>query len=254
MIPQTSENEVVIDGESDGNEIPLGKIVERLRAQGTKTRKGKKNKSVPAEDENGKNDVDVLKMVREINLDHSRMLDKFESSNGHKHSPGERADICQRDQKGNKRNAGDATSVVSVPKRRRSSSGHSPYKFSNSGAKVPLKASEEELHQERDMDKNVSSDSHDENSDQEKILESISPRKRKKSSSSKLNITESDWALTDLENQSEGGNCSERVNRQIASYPLFYSTLVQFIDIQSICNFFYSNGSRVGQQKVVIAN
>ncbi|XP_019095474.1 PREDICTED: sister chromatid cohesion protein PDS5 homolog A-like [Camelina sativa] len=192
VIPQTSEEEVMIDGESDGNEIPLGKIVERLRAQGTKIRKGKKSKSVPAEDENGKNDVDVLKMVREINLDHLQMLNKFESSNGHKHS------------------TGDATSVVSVPKRRRSSSGHSPFKFSNSGPKVPLKASEEELHQERDMDTNVSLDSHDENSDQEKILESISPRKRKKSLSSKLKITESDWALTDLDIQSEGGNYSER--------------------------------------------
>ncbi|KAG7536034.1 Armadillo-type fold [Arabidopsis suecica] len=206
VIPQTSEYEVMIDGESDGNEIPLGKIVERLRAQGTKTRKGKKNKSVPAEDENGKNDVDVLKMVREINLDHLQMLDKFESSNGHKHSPGEGAEICQKDQKGNKRNVGDATSVVSVPKRRRSSSGHSPYKFSNSGPKVPLKGSEDELHQERDMDKNVSSDSHDENSDQGKRLASISPRKRKKSLSSKLKITESDWALTDLDRSRSAGS------------------------------------------------
>ncbi|KAL1214039.1 putative sister chromatid cohesion protein PDS5 [Cardamine amara subsp. amara] len=210
VIPQTSENEVLIDGESDGNEIPLGKIVERLRAQGTKNRKGKKNKSVAAEDENGKNDVDVLKMVREINLDHLQMLDKFESSNGHRHSPGERADTFQRDQKDNKRNAGDETSVVSVPKRRRSSSGHSPFKFSNSGSKVSLKASEEELHQEKDMDKNVSSDSNDENSDREKRLESISPRKKKKSFSSKLKNTESDWGLTDLEHQSEGGNRSER--------------------------------------------
>ncbi|XP_023643045.1 sister chromatid cohesion protein PDS5 homolog A isoform X3 [Capsella rubella] len=217
VIPQTSENEVMIDGESDGNEIPLGKIVERLRAQGTKTRKGKKNKSVPAEDENGKNDVDVLKMVREINFDHLQMLDKFESSNGHKHPTGERVDICQRDLNDNKKNAGDATSVVSVPKRRRSSSGHSPYKFSNSGSKVPLKASEEEFHQEGDIDKNASLDSQDENSDLEKRLETISPRKRKKSLSSKVKITDSDWALTDLENQSEGGNYSERQSRSAES-------------------------------------
>ncbi|KFK31352.1 hypothetical protein AALP_AA6G101300 [Arabis alpina] len=204
-IPQTSENEGMNDEESDGNEIPLGKIVERLRA-----RKAKKIKSVPAEDENGKNDVDVLKMVREINLDHLQMLHKFESSNGHKHSPGERAETCQRDQKANKRNVGDATSVVSVPKRRRSSSGHSPFKFSNSGPKVPLKASEEELPEERDFDKNVSSDSNDENSERGKRLESNSSRKRTKRFSSKSKKTESDWGLTDLENQSEGGNCSER--------------------------------------------
>lgn len=187
----------------------MGKIVERLKAQGAKSRKGKKNKSVPAEDENGKNDVDVLKMVREINLDHLQMLDKFESSNGHKHSPGERTEISQRDQKANKRSAGEATLVVSVPKRRRSSSGHSPFKFSNSGPKVPMKDSEE-LHEERDMDKNVSSDSNDENSDRGKRLESISSRKRTKRYSSNSKKTESDWGLTDLENQS-GGNCSERV-------------------------------------------
>uniref|UniRef100_A0A1J3FJR8 Sister chromatid cohesion protein PDS5-like protein B n=1 Tax=Noccaea caerulescens TaxID=107243 RepID=A0A1J3FJR8_NOCCA len=199
VIPQTSENEPMIDEESDGNEIPLGKIVERLRAQ------GKKKKSVPAEDKNDKKDVDVLKMVREINLD-VRMLDKFESSNGHKNSPGERADTSQRDQKANKKSAGGATSVVSVPKRRRSSSGHSPFKFSNSGPKVPLEASNEE----RDMDKNVSLDSNDENSNQEKGLESISSRTKKKSFSSKLKNPESDWRLNDMENQSEDGNCSEK--------------------------------------------
>ncbi|CAH2046001.1 unnamed protein product [Thlaspi arvense] len=209
VIHQTSENEGMNDEESDGNEIPLGQIVERLRAQGTKSRKGKKNKSVPAEDEeNGKNDVDVLKMVREINLDH-KMLDKFESSNGHKHSSGEKAD-SQRDPKADKRSAGNATSVVSVPKRRRSSSGHSPFKFSNNGPKVPLKDFKEELHEERDMDTIVSSDSNGENSNREKKIESSSSRKKKKSFSSKSKNTESDWGVTDLGNQREDGNCSER--------------------------------------------
>nr|VDD38116.1 unnamed protein product [Brassica oleracea] len=194
-IPQTTEIEVMDNEDSDGNELPLGKILERLRAQ---SRKGKKNKSVPAEDdENGKKeDVDVLKMVREINLDHLK-LDKFESSNGHTHSPVERADTSHSDQKANKRSAGNATSVVSVPKRRRSSSGHSPFKFSSGG---PLKASKEELLEERDMDANVSSDS-----DRGK---SRSSRKRKKSFSAKLKNSESD-----PENQSEDGNCSERQSK-----------------------------------------
>ncbi|ESQ39921.1 hypothetical protein EUTSA_v10000739mg [Eutrema salsugineum] len=209
VIPQTSENEGMNDEESDGNEIPLGKIVARLRAQVTKSKKGKKNKSVPAEDdENGKNEVDVLKMVREINLDHL-MLDKFASSNGHKHTPGERPDTCQADQKANKRSSGDLTSVVAVPKRRRSSSGHSPFKFSNSGPR-PLKASKEELPEERDMDTNVSSDSNDEDSNRGRRLERNSSRKKKKSFSSKSKNTESDWGLTDLENQKEDGNYSER--------------------------------------------
>ncbi|CAN8245665.1 unnamed protein product [Cochlearia groenlandica] len=208
VIPQTSESVDMNDEDSDGNEIPLGKIVERLRAQVIKARKGKQIKAIPAEDEDGKSDVDVLKMVREINLDHLQMLNKFESSNGHMHSPAEREDT--RDHKANKRSAGDATSVVSVPKRRRSSSGHSPFKFSNSGPKVPVRASEEELPEERDMEKDFFSDSDNENSNQER-LESVSSRKKKKTFSSNLKNTESDWGLTVLENESEGGNCSERV-------------------------------------------
>ncbi|CAF2142794.1 BnaA02g25640D [Brassica napus] len=179
VIPQTSEHEGMNDEESDDNEIPLGKILERLRAQRTKSREGEKNKSVLAEDESGKTDVDVLKMVREINLDHLRTVDKFESSNGHTHSPGKRSNTGETDQKATKRSAGDGTSVVSVPKRRRSSSGHSPFKFSNSGSK-------KELHEERDMDSN------DENSNREKRLSS---RTKKKIFS---------------ENHSEDGNCSDR--------------------------------------------
>lgn len=205
VIPQTSEHEGMNDEESDDNEIPLGKILERLRAQRTKSREGEKNKSVPAEDESGKTDVDVLKMVREINLDHLK-LDKFESSNGHTHSPVEKADTSHSDQKANKRSAGNATSVVSVPKRRRSSSGHSPFKFSSSD---PLKASKKELLEERDMDANISSDS-----DKGK---SRSSRKRKKSFSAKLKNSESD-----PENQSEDGNCSEKVKINNSIKPLMY--------------------------------
>ncbi|XP_018439839.1 sister chromatid cohesion protein PDS5 homolog A isoform X2 [Raphanus sativus] len=190
VIPQTSDHEGMNDEESDDNEIPLGKIVERLRAQRTKSREGEKNKSVPAEDENGKTDLDVLKMVREINMDHLRMVDKFESSNGHTHSPGKRANTVETDQKANKRSDVDATSVVSVPKRRRSSSGHSPFKFSNSGSK-------KELHEERDMDTNVSPS--DDNSNQEKRLGSSSSRKRTKGFSSKLKNSDS-----------EDGNGSEK--------------------------------------------
>ncbi|KAF8117115.1 hypothetical protein N665_0012s0121 [Sinapis alba] len=190
VIPQTPEHEGVNDEESDENEIPLGKIVERLRAQRTKSREGEKNKSVPAEEENGKTDVDVLKMVREINLDHLRTVDKFESSNGHTHSPGKRANTGETDQKANKRSDADAISVVSVPKRRRSSSGHSPFKFSNNG-------STKELHEERDMDTNVSAS--DDNSNQEKRLGSSSSRKRTKRFSSKLKNSDS-----------EDGNGSER--------------------------------------------
>ncbi|CAN6856306.1 unnamed protein product [Brassica oleracea] len=182
VIPQASEHEGMNDDESDDNEIPLGKIVERLRAQRTKSREGEKNKSVSAEDESGKTDVDVLKMVREINLDHLRTVDTFESSNGHTHSPGKRSNTGETDQKATKRSAGDGTSVVSVPKRRRSSSGHSPFKFSNSG-------SIKELHEERDMDSN------DENSNREKRLGSRSSRTKKKIFS---------------ENHSEDGNCSDR--------------------------------------------
>ncbi|PKI66429.1 hypothetical protein CRG98_013231 [Punica granatum] len=54
------------ENDKDGSELPLKKMMKRLKPHGTKSKKGKPVKS---EKEKVENDIDVLKMVREINLD-----------------------------------------------------------------------------------------------------------------------------------------------------------------------------------------
>ncbi|XP_010538450.1 PREDICTED: sister chromatid cohesion protein PDS5 homolog A-A-like isoform X2 [Tarenaya hassleriana] len=205
---EATEAEDIKDGESDGNEVPLGKIIERLKSRG----KGKKNKSLPVRTENGENDVDILKMVREINLDQLGVLNKFESSNGKKHSPGMRGDTGQEDKHTNKRKAGDATSLISVPKRQRSSSGHSPFKFSSTSPRFPSKSSKDELQQGRD----ISWDTNDEISGQQKVIESTSSPKKKKRFSSNLKSAGSDLGFSDEENENEGADHTERKQSKLA--------------------------------------
>ncbi|XP_010530075.1 PREDICTED: sister chromatid cohesion protein PDS5 homolog A-like [Tarenaya hassleriana] len=212
VTPEAAEAEDIKDGESDGNEVPLGKIVERLKSQGTKGGRAKKNKPLPAEAENGENDVDILKMVREINLDQMGMLNKFESSNGQKQSPDKRAGTDQGDKNANKRKAGDETSVISVPKRRRSSSGHIPFKFSNTSPKFRQEDSKDEFQQERD----ISWDTNDQISGRKKGMESTSSLKKKKGLSSDLKTIGSDWGFSDEENESKGADHIERKQSKLA--------------------------------------
>ena len=125
-------------GETDGNEVPLGKMIKNIRSQGTKGKKSKKDKFTSAEGGGADNDVDILKMVREINFDNSVKSTKFESSNGHEHSPSKKSRLELKNQKGEKRKVGDETSVP-VPKRRRSSTGQSAFRQPSSSSKSPSK-------------------------------------------------------------------------------------------------------------------
>lgn len=143
-----AEDEVLIDGEKDGNEVPLGKIIKHLKSQKIKAKKVKKNKVSSANPEKAENDVDILNMVREINLDNLGESSKFESSNGHENLPGKKSRIDTTHQKGNKRKASDGASVP-VPKRRRSSSTHSAIKSPRSTSKSPLSASLDDSHNVR---------------------------------------------------------------------------------------------------------
>ena len=76
--------------------MPLRKMIKRLKSKGAKDGRSKKNKSLSAEAKDAENDVDILKMVREINLDSLGMSSKFESSNGHKHFQIGRASCRER--------------------------------------------------------------------------------------------------------------------------------------------------------------
>ncbi|KAJ9180800.1 hypothetical protein P3X46_009007 [Hevea brasiliensis] len=119
-----AEDEVLKDSEKEANEVPLGKMIKQLKLQGTKGGKLKKNKPSSAKTKNAESDVDILKMVKEINLDNMGLSTKFESSNGHKHFPSEKIKSEPEHQKAKKTKATDVASVT-VPKRRRSSSSHS---------------------------------------------------------------------------------------------------------------------------------
>lgn len=142
---EIAEDEALKDDERDGNEVPLGKMIQRLKSQGSKAGKAKKKKSSSAEVNNAENDVDILKMVREINLDNLGSSNKFESSNGHKHSPSKKTKLDLELQESKKRKATDAASIT-VPKRRRSASSYSSFKSVKSASKGSLRVSGDDSH------------------------------------------------------------------------------------------------------------
>ncbi|RAL52779.1 hypothetical protein DM860_007547 [Cuscuta australis] len=111
-----TESDEMKDCETDGSEIPLGKIMEKLKAKMSKARNTLKKQSSLIEVKN--NDVDILRMVREINSDTEANSIKFESSNGY--------DFVEKGQVSNspnkrKTNLNDSRDA-SVPKRQKSSS------------------------------------------------------------------------------------------------------------------------------------
>ncbi|XP_016550308.1 sister chromatid cohesion protein PDS5 homolog A isoform X2 [Capsicum annuum] len=114
---EITEDEAMKDSETEGNEVPLGKIMERLKAR-SKMRKEVKNDSSPAEGRT-ENDVDILKVVREIEIDSNNVVDdnKLDARNGH-----ESAVKIKASNKHQKRKTGTNISVPKGAKRQRSSS------------------------------------------------------------------------------------------------------------------------------------
>lgn len=115
-------------------------MIKRFKSQGTKAKKAKRNKPSPVGAADTENDVDILKMVREINFDNLGKPIKFESSNGHERSPSKKSVMGSDHQKSEKRKASDQTSAP-VPKRRRSLSTHNASKsrLLSSTSKASLK-------------------------------------------------------------------------------------------------------------------
>ncbi|KAL2524137.1 hypothetical protein Adt_09191 [Abeliophyllum distichum] len=128
----------VMDSETEGSELPLSKMMKRIKAKGAKARKEVKNESAPARVKN-ENDVDILKMVKEISSDSLGMTSKFESSNGHEYVD-KKYRIDNKPQK-RKKVFSEATNVP-LPKRRRSSSGQghtfSPSKVTSKSSTMPF--------------------------------------------------------------------------------------------------------------------
>ncbi|KAL0443057.1 UNVERIFIED_CONTAM: Sister chromatid cohesion protein PDS5 [Sesamum latifolium] len=85
-----AEDDIMKDSETEGSEIPLGKLMRRLKAKGAKARKEVKNEHSPTGGAN-ENDFDILKMVKEINSDNLGTAGKFGSSNGREHAQKKRS-------------------------------------------------------------------------------------------------------------------------------------------------------------------
>jgi len=131
--------------------MSLGKIIKDIKSQGTKGKRVKKKKAVPAEKkkavpaetEKAENDIDILNVVRQINIDNLGLSTNFESSNGHENSLSkklqkdpERATIKKR--------KGEDLTPVPVPKRKRSSFTHGKSRSSSTPSKAPPRGSGED--------------------------------------------------------------------------------------------------------------
>lgn len=122
---QIAEDDDMKDSETDLNEVPLGKMIKRLRAKSIKARKQVKDEA-SAPEARKESDFDILKMVQEINSDNVGLSGTFEPSNGYKHVPRK----ARNDPTGEKRKR-MAVELGTVPvKRRRSSSAQGRLKFS----------------------------------------------------------------------------------------------------------------------------
>ncbi|KAI4311859.1 hypothetical protein MLD38_036722 [Melastoma candidum] len=106
---------------SDEKELPLKKVMKQLKSKRTKG-KNEKRKSLP-EETKVKKDLDVLNMVRQINLDTMDVSNKPESRNGHEKLPKKENKSEINYQNGDKSEASDA-SRSQIPKRRRSTIAH----------------------------------------------------------------------------------------------------------------------------------
>ncbi|XP_063940236.1 sister chromatid cohesion protein PDS5 homolog A isoform X2 [Daucus carota subsp. sativus] len=123
VLATIAEDEDIKDSDTDENEVPLGKMIKRLRAKSMNAKKiskdkpsrplsNTKNESSPPSS-NMKNDIDIMGMVREMDLD----TEKLEPS-GHEHMPEKFDDQLHKQ---SKRKTGGLANVP-VPKRQRSSS------------------------------------------------------------------------------------------------------------------------------------
>lgn len=134
VLSENPEEEDSKVDEQDGNELPLKKMVKHMKSRGKKGRKARKSKT--SEIRKPENDIDVLNMVRQINLDTMDMSAKLDSANGreHPHTKGTKSQL--RYQNGEKSEGSDATPSP-IPKRKRSSSAHGAVKSPKSTYQDP---------------------------------------------------------------------------------------------------------------------
>ncbi|XP_047980009.1 sister chromatid cohesion protein PDS5 homolog A-like isoform X1 [Salvia hispanica] len=180
-----AEDDIIKDSEAEGSEIPLGKLMKRLKAKAAKARKEAKNQSAPT-GISKENDFDILEMVKEINTDNLGTSGKIGSSNNDEHVGKKRRNIHQLEKR---KTLLDESKDVPVPKRRRTSSSQAHKSLQTTpakGSKRSSKVNQEDTNDVSDkMDEDLQSSSED-HSAQEKMAESdlLLSRMGKKSSAS----------------------------------------------------------------------
>ncbi|TYI64358.1 hypothetical protein E1A91_D09G082900v1 [Gossypium mustelinum] len=215
---EISEGEALKDSEIEGNDMPLRKMIKLLKSKGAEDGKAKRKKSLLAEAKDAKNDTDILKMAGEINLSSREMSSKFESSNGHNHSPTKKEKLGQEHQKGKKRKTSGAASVQ-VPKHSRSFSAYTAFKISKSVTKVPSRDSGDDWHEAKDasfqsteMDMDKIHDSKDQLRTQKTFNKNngsdylVSCIRKKRSISSKGEGKGYDWGHSDVSDEDDDEN------------------------------------------------
>ncbi|XP_057765095.1 sister chromatid cohesion protein PDS5 homolog A isoform X2 [Salvia miltiorrhiza] len=183
-----TEDDSMKDSDTEGSEIPLGKLMKRLKAKVAKARKEAKNQSAPA-GVSKENDFDILRMVKEINSDNLGTSGKIVSSNDDEHVHKKRRNIHQVEKR---KTLLDESKEVPIPKRRRTSSAQahkSLQKTPPKGSKRPSKVNPEDTSGVSDkVDEDLQTSSEDKSA-QEKMAESaetdvLLSRMGKKSSAS----------------------------------------------------------------------
>ncbi|QHO51135.1 hypothetical protein HN51_002882 [Arachis hypogaea] len=120
---ESADNETSKDNEQDETDMPLGKMLKRIKAQATSGKKVKRSKNVTAEVEDAENDDDILTPVKQNNLDKSGVSTNFEPSNGHEHSLSKNElKNSEYSSSSKKRKAGETTPISSSKSRRSSTS------------------------------------------------------------------------------------------------------------------------------------
>ncbi|KAF6145104.1 hypothetical protein GIB67_013455 [Kingdonia uniflora] len=171
--PKAKDNLEAANIDEDGNEMPLGMIIKRLKLQGTKSKKVAKKKVSSTMEKDQENEIDILGMVREINLDNPDEENKTGNDGGEANkdqSNNVKARVSQKRKWGKV----EFSTSVKVPKRRRSSS----------TSKGPRKFSIENSHVETPSFKSIKTDEkHD------IINRSFSPECENKETNEGLNVT-----------------------------------------------------------------
>lgn len=72
-LSDAAKNEMILEEkDADGNEVPLGEMMKILKSQGAKKKKNLTRHSSPSDMKKLENEIDVLGVVREINLDNMK--------------------------------------------------------------------------------------------------------------------------------------------------------------------------------------